>query len=121
VVEALPDRAAAGTETAVLATSPITVTAFEVGQGVRLAPSPQVNGHVVGMSAGVVDVLRNSVPMQDVMLHHVVFAKVGVPDSTCSSIEDYSGTARSLRTERFSAGLSCSLHPTRMTQLVIVR
>jgi hypothetical protein len=47
----LPGRAAAGTETAVLETSPITVTAFEVARGVRLAPSPKVDGYVVGMSA----------------------------------------------------------------------
>jgi plastocyanin len=99
----LPGRAAAGTETLVLETSPITVTAFEVARGVRLAPSPQVDGYVVGMSAEVVDVLGNPVPMQDVMLHHVVFAKVGVPDSTCSSIEDYSGNASGLRAERFYA------------------
>jgi hypothetical protein len=99
----LPGRAAANTETLVLETSPITVTAFEVARGVRLAPSPQVDGYVVGMSAEVVDVLGNPVPMQDVMLHHVVFAKVGVPDSTCSSIEDYSGNASSLRAERFYA------------------
>ena len=99
----LPGRAAASTETVVLETAPITVTAFEVARGVRLAPSPKVDGYVVGMSAEVVDVLGNPVPMQDVMLHHVVFAKVGVPDYTCSSIEDYSGNASNLRAERFYA------------------
>jgi hypothetical protein len=55
------------------------------------------------MSAEVVDVLGNPVPVQDVMLHHVVFAKVGVPDYTCSSIEDYSGNTLNLRAERFYA------------------
>jgi plastocyanin len=55
------------------------------------------------MSAEVVDVAGNPVPMQDVMLHHVVFAKVGVPDYTCAGIEDYSGNASSLRAERFYA------------------
>jgi hypothetical protein len=99
----LPGRAAAGTETVVLETSPITVTAFEVARGVRLAPSPKVDGYVVGMSAEVVDLLGNPVPMQDVMLHHVVFAKVGVPDYTCQGIEDYSGNTSKLRAERFYA------------------
>jgi plastocyanin len=99
----LPGRAAAATETLVLETSPITVTAFEVARGVRLAPSPQVDVYVVGMTAEVVDVLGNPVPMQDVMLHHVVFAKVGEPDYTCSGIEDYSGNASSLRAQRFYA------------------
>jgi plastocyanin len=41
--------------------------------------------------------------MQDVMLHHVVFAKVGVPDYTCPGIQDYSGSTSSLRAERFYA------------------
>jgi hypothetical protein len=77
----LPGRAAASTETVVLETTPITVTAYEVARGVRLAPSPKVDGYVVGMSAEVVDVLGNPVPMQDVMLDHVVFAKVDVPVS----------------------------------------
>jgi hypothetical protein len=99
----LPGRAAASTETVVLETAPITVTAFEVARGVRLAPSPKVDGYVVGMSAEVVDVLGNPVPMQDVMLHHVVFAKVGVPDYTCSAIGDYSGDVSDLRAERFYA------------------
>jgi len=100
---ALPARAAASTETLVLETSPITVTAFEVARGIRLAPSPKVDGYVVGMSAEVVDVLGNPVPMQDVMLHHVVFAKVGVPDYTCGGIEDYSGEITNLQAERFYA------------------
>ena len=99
----LPGRAAASAETVVLETSPITVTAFEVARGVRLAPSPKVDGYVIGMSAEVVDVLGNPVPMQDVMLHHVVFAKVGVPDYTCGAIEDYSGDISDLRAERFYA------------------
>jgi hypothetical protein len=55
------------------------------------------------MSAEVVDVLDNPVAMQDVMLHHVVFAKVGVPDYTCSTIGDYSGEVSQLRAERFYA------------------
>ena len=100
---AFPGRAAASVGTVVLETSPITVSAFEVARGVRLAPSPKVDGYVIGMSAEVVDVLGNPVPMQDVMLHHVVVAKVGVPDYTCGVIEDYSGDISNLRAERFYA------------------
>ncbi|MBA3734805.1 MAG: hypothetical protein H0W90_06355 [Actinobacteria bacterium] len=99
----LPGQASAGTKTLVLESAPINVTAFEVARGVRLAPSPQVDGYVVGLSAEVVDILGNPVAMEDVMLHHVVFAKVGVPDYTCSGIEDYSGNASALRAERFYA------------------
>jgi hypothetical protein len=99
----LPGHASAGIETLVLHSAPITVTKYEVARGVQLAPSPKVNGYVVGMNAEVVDVVGNPVPPQDVMLHHVVFAKVGTPDYTCSSMEDYSGNTSRLQAERFYA------------------
>jgi hypothetical protein len=83
--------------------APITVTKYEVARGVQLAPSPSVDGYVVGMSAEVVDVLGNPVAIQDVMLHHVVFAKLGVPDYTCSNIEDYSGQPTPFQAQRFYA------------------
>ena len=99
----LPGQASAGVQTLVFKTAPITVTRYEVARGVQLAPSPKVDGYVVGMSAEVVDVLGNPVPPQDVMLHHVVFAKVGAPDYTCSTVEDYSGRPIPLQAQRFFA------------------
>jgi plastocyanin len=102
-VAAFPGHASASVETLTLTAAPITVTKYEVARGVQLAPSPRVDGYVVGMSAEVVDVLGNPVAMQDVMLHHVVFAKVGVPDYTCSNIEDYSGQPAPLQAQRFYA------------------
>jgi len=42
-----------------------------------------VDGYVVGMEAEVVDA-RGRVQGRDrVMLHHIVFANIGVPDYTC--------------------------------------
>jgi hypothetical protein len=99
----LPGQAAAGIETMSFTAAPITVTKYEVARGVQLAPSPRVDGYVVGMSAEVVDVLGNPVAIQDVMLHHVVFAKLGVPDYTCSNIEDYSGEPTPFQAQRFYA------------------
>src|SRR2546426_3094395 len=99
----LPGRASAATQTLVVESAPINVTAYEMARGVQLVPSPKVDGYVVGMSADVVDVLGNPVPMQAVMLHHVVFAKIGTPDSTCSTIEDYSGRPSPLQAQRFYA------------------
>lgn len=99
----LPGRASAGVETLVFKAAPITVTRYEVARGVQLAPSPKIDGYVVGMSADVVDLLGNPVSDQDVMLHHVVFAKAGVPDYTCSRIEDYSGEPSPFEAERFFA------------------
>jgi hypothetical protein len=100
---AFPGQASASVETLTFTAAPITVTKFQVARGVQFAPSPKVDGYVVGMSAEVVDVLGNPVPMQDVMLHHVVFAKLGVPDYTCSSITDYSGHPAPLQAQRFYA------------------
>jgi hypothetical protein len=99
----LPGQASAGVETMSFTAAPITVTKYEVARGVQLAPSPRVDGYVVGMSAEVVDVLGNPVAIQDVMLHHVVFAKLGVPDYTCSNIEDYSGQPTPFQAQRFYA------------------
>jgi len=99
----LPGQAAASVQTLSYTAAPITVTRYEVARGVQLAPSPKVDGYVVGMSAEVVDVLGNPVAIQDVMLHHVVFAKLGVPDYTCSQIEDYSGMPAPFQAQRFYA------------------
>jgi hypothetical protein len=99
----LPGQASAAVETMSFTAAPITVTKYEVARGVQLAPSPSVDGYVVGMSAEVVDVLGNPVAIQDVMLHHVVFAKLGVPDYTCSNIEDYSGQPTPFQAQRFYA------------------
>lgn len=99
----LPGQASAAVQNLVFNSAPITVTRYEVARGLQLAPSPKVDGHVVGMSAEVVDVLGNPVSDQDVMLHHVVFAKVGVPDYTCSAIEDYTGKPAPFQVERFYA------------------
>jgi hypothetical protein len=102
-VVVLPGQASAAVETMSFTAAPITVTKYEVARGVQLAPSPRVDGYVVGMSAEVVDVLGNPVAIQDVMLHHVVFAKLGVPDYTCSNIEDYSGQPTPFQAQRFYA------------------
>jgi hypothetical protein len=99
----LPGQASASVETLVFKAAPITVTRYEVARGVQLAPSPKIDGYVVGMSAEVVDVLGNPVAPQDVMLHHVVFAKAGTPDYTCSAIEDYTGEPAPFQAQRFYA------------------
>jgi plastocyanin len=99
----LPGQASAGVQTLVFDSAPITVTRYEVARGVQLAPSPKVDGYVVGMSASLVDAAGNPVPIQDIMLHHVVFAKVGVPDYTCSAVQDYSGELAPFQAQRFYA------------------
>jgi hypothetical protein len=98
-----PGPASGAVETLTFTSAPITVTRFEVARGVQFAPSPRVDGYVVGLSADVVDELGNVVSPMDVMLHHVVFAKLGVPDYTCAQLEDYSGQPSPIPAQRFFA------------------
>jgi hypothetical protein len=99
----LPGRALADVQTLVFTSAPIPVERYGVARGVQLVPSPKVDGYVVGLRANVVDLQGNPVPSTDVMLHHVVFAKLGVPDATCSQVADYEGRTSPLQTQRFYA------------------
>lgn len=93
---AFGNPAQAAVQTLTFRSSAIVLKPFEVAQSVRLADSPNVDGSVVGMSADLVDADGNALPVNRVMLHHVVFAKIGTPDYTC-------GTYSTFPTERFYA------------------
>jgi plastocyanin len=99
----LPSGALAGVQTFVFKSAPITIGPFGVARDVQLAPSPNLDGYVVGMKASLVDVLGNPVPHTDVMLHHIVFAKLGVADATCSTLVGYDGKRSPIQTQRFYA------------------
>ena len=79
----------------------ISVPGYGVAQNVQIVPSPAVDGYVTGMSADIVDAAGTSVPIQNVMLHHVVFAKLGAPDATCSTFRDYDNRVSPVPVERF--------------------
>jgi hypothetical protein len=81
--------------------NPITIGPYGVVQGEALAPSPKVDGYVVGMSATLVDAAGAELPIQNVMLHHVVFGKLGARDYTCSTYTGYDGRSRPAFAERF--------------------
>jgi plastocyanin len=100
---AFPGGALAGVKTLVFNSAPIRLGAFEVERGLQLVPSPREDGYVVGMKADVFDVLGNPVPHSEVMLHHVVFAKLGTPDATCQSMTDLDNKPTGLVAERFYA------------------
>ncbi len=80
---ALPAVASAQERTLVFTTGPIAVEGYGVAQAPLPAQSPKVDGYVVGMSAEVVDATGHVQGRDKVMLHHIVFAKIGVPDYTC--------------------------------------
>jgi plastocyanin len=86
---AFGNPAQAAVQTLVFRTGAVTLEPFEVAQSLRSADSPSVDGYVVGMSADVVDADGNVLPMNRVMLHHVVFAKIGMPDYTCGAMSTF--------------------------------
>jgi hypothetical protein len=96
-----PSTAAAAEQTLVFRSAAITVDGYAVAEDIQLAPSPTVDGYVTAMSADVVDESGASMPITSVMLHHVVFAKLGAPDATCSHFVNYDGTRVSVPVERF--------------------
>jgi plastocyanin len=72
---------------------PITVAPYQVRQnGLTFdIPKPKVDGSIVAMKTDVVDADGSPVPIQRLMLHHIVFANTGATfgakkDATCDSI-----------------------------------
>ena len=95
--------ARSGEQTLVFRSAAVTVKGFGVQQDMQLVPSPSVDGYVTGISADVVDENGVSMPISTVMLHHVVLAKLGVPDATCQQFYGYDGRAVAIPVERFFA------------------
>ena len=66
---------------------PITVAPFQVlTREIQLGmPKPDVDGFVTNMEVDVVDAGGAPIPIQRLMLHHIVFANLGKPDRTCQN------------------------------------
>ena len=115
----LPALAHAEERTLVFTTPAISVEPYGVAQQPLVAQSPAVDGYVVGMEAEVVDAVGRVQGRDKVMLHHIVFAKFGVPTTpaaarrSASSPRARSGSrsgsrpATATRTRRPTAG-ACS-------------
>jgi plastocyanin len=56
---------------------PVEVKGYQVKQEITGAQHPKVDGNIVGMSADVVDEDGTPVSIKRLMLHHIVFAKLG--------------------------------------------
>ena len=87
VVLALPAPALAGEQTLTFRTAAISVEGYGVTQATQLIESPRVDGYVVDFSAVVVDEQGNVQTDRDIMLHHVVVAKLGKADYTCPGLQ----------------------------------
>jgi hypothetical protein len=90
-------------QTFVFQTGPLKLSPYGVFRDTRGIPSPQLDGYVVGMKAEVVDANGRAEPPTHVMLHHVVFAKVGVHDYTCRNFVGLDGRTIPAIAERFFA------------------
>jgi plastocyanin len=62
---------------------PVDVKGYQVKQEITGAQHPKVDGHIVGMSANVVDADGTPVSIKRLMLHHIVFAKLGQAPTGC--------------------------------------
>ena len=84
----VPGIAHAETKTLTFRTGPIVVPAYGVATAPTLAPSPAEDGYVVGLLAEVVDAQGHVQGRRQVMLHHIVIAKVGARDATCGGLTE---------------------------------
>jgi plastocyanin len=99
---ALPSAASAATETQTYRL-PVSSTGYQVQQGINFAPNPDVDGFVTRMEVDVVDENGQQVPIQRLMLHHIVFLNLNRPDRTCSNFTLFDNRTTVPAGERFYA------------------
>ena len=101
---AVPQVASAAVETQTYRTGSLAVDGYEVQQNIMLAPSPDVNGFITRMEVDIVDGEGNPIPIQRLMLHHIVFANLARPDRTCDEFMTFDNqTSLGFAPERFYA------------------
>ena len=67
---------------------PVDMDPFEVEQETAIV-NPGVEGYITGMSVDVVNPDGTQVPINRVMLHHIVFARLGVKHPGCDTITGF--------------------------------
>jgi plastocyanin len=102
VMLAAPAAASASVETHTY-TLPITSGGYEVKQGFMLAPHPDVDGSITRMEVDIVDADGQPVPIQRLMLHHIVFINASRPDKTCGAFTLFDNRTTVAAGERFYA------------------
>ena len=79
-------------------------------------PAPQLDGHIVEMHARVVDAAGEPIPLQRLMLHHILYKNWGrfdgeKRDPVCGGTsESFYGTGEENQTVRFPAGYGYPIH-----------
>ncbi len=105
----LPASAGADVNVDTFTTKPVTVAGYEVQQSFMVpATHPKFSdsdhGYITRMEVDVVDADGTPVPIQRLMLHHIVFANVSTRDRTCASVTGFDGNIMpGFNSERFYA------------------
>jgi plastocyanin len=96
--------AASATETTYTYDYPITVGGYEVLQSAAYPiQHPNVTGSITKMSVDIVDDDGTPVPINRLMLHHIVFINLWHPDTTCGSFLYWDNISSFPSRERFYA------------------
>lgn len=86
---------------------PITVKGYEVLQTTSILNganhAPQFAGHITKMETDIVDGGGTPVPIDRLMLHHIVFINVAKPDNTCAQVTGWDSRPGGFLRERFFA------------------
>jgi plastocyanin len=86
---------------------PVEVKGYQVKQEMTYGVEhPHVDGHIVGMSTNVVNADGSPVPIQRLMLHHIVFSKLGEQNPLCAQYTGFDAKQKlpGLATPLYGAG-----------------
>ena len=86
---------------------PVEVKGYQVKQEMTSGVEhPHVNGHIVGMSTNIVNADGSPVPIQRLMLHHIVFSKLGEQNPLCAQYTGFDANQKlpGLATPLYGAG-----------------
>src|SRR4051794_35433095 len=81
-----PAAAAQKTETF---RQPVEVKGYQVRQEMTPADHPKADGFITAMSVDIVDADGTPVPIQRLMLHHIVFSKLGGQNPQCPEFRGF--------------------------------
>ncbi len=75
---------------------PVEVKGYQVRQEMTPADHPHVDGFITAMKVDIVDADGTPVPIQRLMLHHIVFSKLGDPNPQCHNFTGFDASGPKL-------------------------
>jgi hypothetical protein len=107
------DPAQAALERVVVRQGPLTLNPYEVrltSRSTRAVRAPRLDGYLVRMHARVVDRAGRPIPVQRVMLHHIVYKTSGRRDPVCGGRQSFYGTGEENQSLRLPSGYGYRVH-----------